>query len=83
MAHFKDFFRLFPVGVILFYFFTFFFWLHWVFIAARRLSLVAGDTLHCGVRVSHCGGFSCCGARAVGARASAVVARGHSRAQAQ
>ena len=26
--------------------------------------------------VSHCGGFSCCGARALGTRASVVVARG-------
>ena len=34
----------------------------------------AGATLHCGVRASHCGGFSCCGARALGAWASVVVA---------
>ena len=33
-------------------------------------------TLHCGVRASHCGGFSCCGAWALGARASVVAARG-------
>ena len=32
--------------------------------------------LRCGVRASHCSGFSCCGARALGARASVVVARG-------
>ena len=42
----------------------FFFWLHWVFFAALGLSLVVGG-----------GGFSCCGARALGARASVVVAR--------
>ena len=30
----------------------------------------------CGVRASHCGGFSYCGARALGAWASVVVARG-------
>ena len=36
----------------------------------------AGATLRCGARASHCGGFSCCGARALGARASVVVARG-------
>ena len=36
----------------------------------------AGATLPCGARASHCGGFSCCGARALGARASVVVARG-------
>ena len=35
----------------------------------------AGATLCCGARASHCGGFSCCGAQALGARASAVVAR--------
>ena len=32
--------------------------------------------LHCGARASHCGGFSCCRARALGARASVVVAHG-------
>ena len=36
----------------------------------------AGATLHCGARASHCGGFSCCGAQALGTRASVVVARG-------
>ena len=35
-----------------------------------------GATLHCGAWASHCGGFSCCGARALGAWASVVVARG-------
>ena len=29
-----------------------------------------------GCVVSHCGGFSCCGARALGTRASVVVAHG-------
>ena len=53
-----------------------YFWLRWVFVAARGLSLVAASraTLCCGVRASHCGGFSCCGARTLGARASVVVA---------
>ena len=32
--------------------------------------------LRCGVRASHCGGFSCCGAQALGTWASVVVARG-------
>ena len=36
----------------------------------------AAATLHCSVQASHCGGFSCCGARALAARASVVVARG-------
>ena len=35
-----------------------------------------GATLPCGARASHCGGSSCCGARALGAWASVVVARG-------
>ena len=35
-----------------------FFWLHWVFVAVRGLSLVGAS-----------GGFSCCGAWALGARA--------------
>ena len=29
----------------------------------------------CGAWASHCGGFCCCGARALGAQASVVVAR--------
>ena len=37
-----------------------------------------GATLRCGVRASHCGGFSCCGAWALGAWASVVVVHGHS-----
>ena len=36
----------------------------------------AGATLCCGARASHCGGFSCCEARALGIRASVVVACG-------
>ena len=35
-----------------------------------------GATLCCGAQASHCGGFSCCGAWALGAQASVVVARG-------
>ena len=42
-----------------------YFWLCWVFVAVCRLALVAASE-----------GFSCCGARALGARASVVVARG-------
>ena len=41
------------------------------FLKLRR----AGATLRCGAWASHCGGFSCCGAQALGARASVVVAR--------
>ena len=55
-----------------------YFWLHWVFVTACGLSLVAasGGYASCGAPSSHCGGFSCCGARALGARVSVVVARG-------
>ena len=35
----------------------------------------AGATLRCSARASHCGSFSCCGARALGMQASVVVAR--------
>ena len=36
----------------------------------------AGATLHCGAWASHCGGLSCCRARALGVQASVVVAHG-------
>ena len=36
----------------------------------------AGATLRCSAQASHCGGFSCCGARALGTQASVVVACG-------
>ena len=36
----------------------------------------AGATLLCGAQASYCGGFSCCGAWDLGARASVVVAHG-------
>ena len=61
-----------------FFFFLIYFWLRWVSVAARRLSLVAASGgyswLQC--ETSHCGGFSCCGARALGTWVSGVVAHG-------
>ena len=44
-----------------------YFWLHWIF-AVQGLSLVgaSGATLPCGAQASHCGGFSCCRAQALG-----------------
>ena len=51
---------------------TFFFWLCWVLISARGLSLVAASRR----ATLHCGGFSCCGARALDTRVSVVVACG-------
>ena len=58
--------------------FIYLFRLCWVFVAVRGLSLVvvSGATLCCGAQPSHCWGFSCCGARAPGVRASVVVAHG-------
>ena len=44
----------------------------WAFLQLQR----AGATLRCSARASHCGGFTCCGARALGAQASVAVARG-------
>ena len=38
--------------------------------------LCAGATLRCSARASHCSGFSCCRARALGMRASVVAAPG-------
>ena len=35
-----------------------------------------GPTLRCSAQASHCGGFSCCGAQALGVWASVVVAHG-------
>ena len=72
------------LGLYNFYFFISFiylfiyFWLCWVFPAVCGLSLVAamGATLPCSAQASHCGGLSCCGARALGVRTSVVVARG-------
>ena len=46
--------------------------LHMGFLYLQR----AGTTLPCSVQASHCGGFSCCGAQALGAQASVAVARG-------
>ena len=53
-----------------------YFWLHWVFIAARGLSLVVASRGYSSLRCAgfSVGGFSCCGARTLGVRASVVVA---------
>ena len=53
------------------------FWLCWVFAAVRVFLYSYGEwglLCICGVQASHCDGFSCCKAGAVGAPASAVVA---------
>ena len=59
------------------YFIFICFWLFWVFIAVCRLSLTAdsrGYSLPVGARTAHHSGFSSCGAWALGAGASVVVA---------
>ena len=50
-------------------------WLIYLFLAALGLRCCAQAFSSCGERTSH-GGFSCCGAQALGTRASVVVARG-------
>ena len=45
-------------------------------VCGLSLVMASGDTVRCGAWASHCGGFSCCGARALGAWASVVVACG-------
>ena len=47
---------------LIYLFIYLYFWLCWVFLAARGLSLVEvrGATFCCGAQASHCGGFSCC-----------------------
>ena len=55
-----------------------FFWLRWVFVAARGLSLVAASRGSSSLQFMgfSFGRFSCCGAQALAVRASVVVARG-------
>ena len=68
----KKIFQLF--GFLKIYLIYFYFWLHACFL---QLQLVWA-TLPCGAWASHCCGFSCCGARALGTWASVVVAHGFS-----
>ena len=51
-----------------------YFWLHWVFVASHKVSLVVAIGLlsSSGVWASQCDGFSCCGAWALGFWASVV-----------
>ena len=55
-----------------------YFWLCWVFTAVQAFLCLQqmGVLSSCSPRASHCGGFSCCGARAVGRGGSAVAALG-------
>ena len=63
-------------------FYFIYLWLPWVFIAGCGLSLVAGTTPRCRAQASHCGGFSCCGAWALGPLEFSSVAHGLSYAKA-
>ena len=51
---------------------------YWIFF----FFFLAALGLRCSARASHFGGFSCCGARALGARASVAVVHGLSRSMA-
>ena len=54
--------------------------LHWVLIAACGLFSSCGEQgllSSCGMQASLCGGFSCCGAQALGMQTSVVVVHGH------
>ena len=53
-------------------------WLAWVFVAVHGFSLVMArrGSPHCGALASHCDGFLCSGAQALGGWASAVGACG-------
>ena len=65
-----------PSAPFLFFYFTFGY-IGSSLLRSGFLSLCGvGATLHCGAQASHCGGFSCCGAWALGTRASVVVAHG-------
>ena len=64
------------LGMSVYFSHSLFFW-GGVFVAKHGLSLVAviGATLRCSAQASHCSGFSCCKAQALGTWASVIVAR--------
>ena len=64
------------VFAVIFFFNFIYFWLRWVFVAVRRLSLVAESGGYSSLRCAgfSLGGFSCCGAPAPGGQASVVLA---------
>ena len=63
----KNFFFLFFFEFTFHFLFTYF-CVHWVFITAQTFLWLwrVGSTRHCGAQASHCGGFSYCGAQALG-----------------
>ena len=58
------------------YFFNKFIYFIYLFLAVLGLCCSTWASSSCSARASHCSGFYCCRARALGARASVVVARG-------
>ena len=72
---------------IYYYFFNKFIYILFIFGCVGSSLLLtlrcAGATLGCGAKASHCGGFCCCGAWALGMQASVVVAHGLSSCSSQ
>ena len=62
-------------GSLFIYFFKVYSFIY-LFLAVLGLRCCAWAFSSCGARASQCGGFSCCGARALGARTSVAVAHG-------
>ena len=52
--------------------------IYFFFLSALGLHCCTPAFSSCGKQASHCGGFSCCRARALGPQASVVVAHGFS-----
>ena len=71
-----DFFFFYSLYVLYIWFLNLFIIYLFIYRCIRSSSLRAGTTLCCSVWASHCGGFSCCRAQALGAPASIVVAGG-------
>ena len=65
------------IPILLGYFGVFFnFTLFVVVVVALGLCCCAKAFSSCSTQASHCNGFSCCGAQALGSRASVVAAHG-------
>ena len=62
--------------IYLFIYLFIYLWLQWVFVAVGFSLVAVSAGYPCSAQTSHCSGFSCCGARALGAQASVVVAHG-------
>ena len=74
--HCKGYLKCIYFSIMLLFKICFYLWLCWVFVAVRRLALFAGIGGCSSLWVSHCPGFSSCGAQALGTWALEVVAQG-------